>query len=375
MLLRGMKSEMSVDVGSFYNALDRMQDAALEPELWKPLIEIISQACGALGVNIMQLSGHGAVGGVLYTDSLGDIMDAYFREEWNLRDHRAKFIPLMQRSGIVLESDFSTEQQLKTLEYYKFAAKYDTRHTAVVNFSSGSDQLFFVLQRRLADGSFDADDRQHLGALRSRLLDSAKLGALFSQGDMGGRLSAFERANVACVFFDRQGYVVASNSKADALLCGDVRISHRKIRALHPKETARFEAVLQNALSPPTTPQADQIVVPLTRTGRRPLLARIERVGANMRDIFARTCAMVLFEDLEETGSTSSMVLTRLFGLTPMECTIASLLSGGMDAQEAAKHCGIGYETARTHIRSILRKTGTERQAQLCSLLGRIRLG
>lgn len=366
---------MSFDVGQFYNELDRIQDAALEPELWKPLIEKISQASGALGVNIMEPTGRQSLGGVLYTDSLGEAMDAYMDEEWYLRDHRARFGPLAQHCGVLMEGDFATENQFKTLEYYRFLAKYGLRFTAIVALSAGSAPSYFVLQRHLEDGPFSPDHRQHLMALRYRLQSSAKLSGLFYQCDMIGRLSAFERSNVACVFFDRQGYVVASNGKADALLSGDVRISNRKIKAVHVRETALFELTLNRALNSTTPPPADQMVVPLTRHRARPLLARIEKVGANLRDVFSHSCAMALFEDLDESGVTSSKVLNRLFGLTPMECTIASLLNAGMDTHEAAKHTGIGYETARTHIRSILRKTGTERQAELCTLLGRIRLG
>ena len=361
-------------LANFYSELNRMQDAVLEPDLWKSIVDNLADASGAMGINIMAPTSRGAVGRVLHTDSLADIMDAYLREEWNLRDHRARFIPLMQRSGVVLETDFSTSDQLTNLEYYKFMAKFGTRHTAVVNFSSGPDDLFFVLQRRVADGAFDADDVTHFHALRQQLQTSARTMALFSESEIYGRLAAFERASLACVILDRQGFVIATNSKADFLLKGDIRISNRKIKAFLPQETALFDAALARVIDT-SAPSTAGVKLSLKRACGRPLLAHIETAGSNFRDMFSRASAMVVFEDTDNTSSLSRTTIARMFDLTPMECTVALLLHEGHDARGVAGHCGIGYETARSHIRSILRKTGTDRQAELCSLLGRIRLG
>ncbi|MGE7368335.1 helix-turn-helix transcriptional regulator [Neorhizobium sp. NPDC001467] len=48
---------------------------------------------------------------------------------------------------------------------------------------------------------------------------------------------------------------------------------------------------------------------------------------------------------------------------------MARALLGGGSAPEVAMELGIGTETARTHFKNILRKTGTRRQVELVSLL------
>lgn len=364
---------MPVDVTRFYSLLAQFQDAAVEPERWPLLVDQIAAASGAGGVNIMAPSSSGSVGGVLFTDSLAAIMDGYLREGWDTRDHRAKFIPLMKRNGVVFETDFTRKEELVELDYYKFMAKYGFQHTAVVNFSSGADDLFFVLQRQIGEGGFENEDRAHLSALRAHLQMSSRIMALFSMGDVAGRLTAFERANVACVIFDNRGYVVATNQKADALLSGDVRILQKKIRAFWPRETATFEKMLRKVTLSENGACGE--IVTLSRSDKRPLLARIERIGPNLRDVFAKSYVMVLFEDVNDPRLISYEVLRRMFGLTPSEYKIALLLNDGADVRTIAEQSGIHYETARTHIRSILRKTGTDRQAELCLLLASIRLG
>ena len=63
-----------------------------------------------------------------------------------------------------------------------------------------------------------------------------------------------------------------------------------------------------------------------------------------------------------------------LFDLTPAETRISLLVASGMSAVDIASQHGIGYETVRSHIRSIFHKTGTRRQSELSALFGKIRL-
>ncbi len=315
----------------------------------------------------------GSVTGLMFTNSMSSIMDEHQRNGWTHRDHRAKFMPLMKRSGVVLESDFASEQDLFELEYYKFVAKFGFQHSAVVNFSSGTNDRFFVLHRKLADGGFSDKDREHFSALRSQLQMASRIMSIFAESEMRGYLAAFERANVACLFVDRRGSVVAANQKAEGLLKDDVHVFRNKLTVASSREASVFEAALNRVIgsADPTLRQ----VVTFERGDKRPILARIERVGSNLRDVFADACAMVLLEDVDQPQSISHDVLRKLFGFTLSECRVACLLGEGEDIRAIAERCGVHYETARAHMRSILKKTGTQRQAELCLLLGNIRLG
>jgi DNA-binding CsgD family transcriptional regulator len=60
-----------------------------------------------------------------------------------------------------------------------------------------------------------------------------------------------------------------------------------------------------------------------------------------------------------------------LFGLTPREREISLHLASGLDVRGTAAACGIRLETARTHIRRILSKTGSGSLYQLVSKVWR----
>ena len=62
-------------------------------------------------------------------------------------------------------------------------------------------------------------------------------------------------------------------------------------------------------------------------------------------------------------------LLRTLFGLTRAEIALTEKLANGQTLTEAAEAARISRETARTHLKSILRKTGTRRQSELTALL------
>jgi DNA-binding CsgD family transcriptional regulator len=53
------------------------------------------------------------------------------------------------------------------------------------------------------------------------------------------------------------------------------------------------------------------------------------------------------------------------FDLTPAEARLVLRLVEGDSLKSSAQALGIGYETARTTLKSVFHKTGTRRQAEL----------
>ena len=82
--------------------------------------------------------------------------------------------------------------------------------------------------------------------------------------------------------------------------------------------------------------------------------------------------ASVLIVDPERPRAVSRHLMSRLYGLTPREAALASVLSTGATVRAAAAELGITYETARTHLRRVFEKTGTSRQTELIVLLSRL---
>ena len=109
-------------------------------------------------------------------------------------------------------------------------------------------------------------------------------------------------------------------------------------------------------------------------SGRRPyhvIAAPLRRRPAPFAGI-AAPVALVLIRDSELQRPVGLDALKQGYGLTSREAELALAFSEGETLQRTADRLGIMYETARTHLRHILSKTGTSRQAELMALLQRM---
>jgi DNA-binding CsgD family transcriptional regulator len=82
-----------------------------------------------------------------------------------------------------------------------------------------------------------------------------------------------------------------------------------------------------------------------------------------------RRSAIVVMRDPDRRASVSSHVVGQLFGLTPAEATLATLLAQGADLDEAATELGIRRNTARSQLQSIFMKTNAKRQSELVRMI------
>ncbi|MGQ7817277.1 helix-turn-helix transcriptional regulator [Metapseudomonas furukawaii] len=67
-----------------------------------------------------------------------------------------------------------------------------------------------------------------------------------------------------------------------------------------------------------------------------------------------------------------SHLLADIFHLSPAEQRLAELLAQQLSPERCATILGVSINTVRTQLRALFRKTGTNRQAELGSLIGRL---
>lgn len=110
-------------------------------------------------------------------------------------------------------------------------------------------------------------------------------------------------------------------------------------------------------------------VLSLPRPDRLPLMLRLQpasRPPAAASTADAHWWLWLRDPDLE---APDGMLLRELFGLTPTEARVACLLARGDDSAGIAAALGVRTNTVQIHIKSLLAKTETRRQAQLVALL------
>jgi DNA-binding CsgD family transcriptional regulator len=109
------------------------------------------------------------------------------------------------------------------------------------------------------------------------------------------------------------------------------------------------------------------------RGGERPYLLHYLPVPSGDVLLAAHKIAGVLhIYDLGVTQGASPAALTAIFGLTDREAELASALSRRGQLGQAAAEARMAYNTARNHLQSIFRKTGTTNQVEVAQLLARL---
>ena len=78
---------------------------------------------------------------------------------------------------------------------------------------------------------------------------------------------------------------------------------------------------------------------------------------------------MIVREHSWDRRERFSLPCSSIFGLTPAQAKLALHLVAGETLRSAAVKLSISYETARTCLKKIFRKTGTCRQAELVLII------
>jgi DNA-binding CsgD family transcriptional regulator len=121
---------------------------------------------------------------------------------------------------------------------------------------------------------------------------------------------------------------------------------------------------------------ADHGFVHLSRRDQLPLIVRAHCVSRSLPDENSGALGIVLVTDPEHSPFPKQSLLQVALGLSNSEARIAAALINGASLVQAADRVGVSHETARSHLKNIFAKTGTNRQGELVVLLNRLfRLG
>ena len=114
----------------------------------------------------------------------------------------------------------------------------------------------------------------------------------------------------------------------------------------------------------------DPIIV--RRNRQSPVIIRVLPVHGAARNPFLGARALLTFAAIAPRPGPKPAVLAKIFGLTPAEAKLASLMAEGLNPEKAAEELYISRETARNQLKAVFAKTATHRQGELVALLSRL---
>ncbi|WER49041.1 helix-turn-helix transcriptional regulator [Cupriavidus sp. WKF15] len=235
--------------------------------------------------------------------------------------------------------------------------------------------IYFSLQKPIGCRPYQATDARRLGWAIPHLRQALSLRERTQDASVLDELSArvLEQFPFGLIVFAPDGKVLLSNGSGERwvrrLLPGSQGASLGQVRHDGWRLRKSFPEMLSAACSPGAAvaaqathacddsgQSASVIVLPLPPAHR---LARQ----------WQRPAALVAIREAGTAPPMLSGVLRELFGLTPSEIRLATLLTTGVGLPEASARLSIGHETARSQLKMIFNKTETGSQARLAHLL------
>jgi DNA-binding CsgD family transcriptional regulator len=190
---------------------------------------------------------------------------------------------------------------------------------------------------------------------------SARRAAAFAQ-------NALDAAGLVAITVRAGGAILHSNEGAERIFeRGDGFLRRGgKLTAASAGASRRLEAALAQATAP-HHPAASALVVergpdePAYLATVTPLVGQV-----------SQPAALILFRDPGIVHDGVAERLRALFGLTNAEAAVVIDLAGGLALRDIARNRAVQVSTLRSQLKSVARKTGCGRQAELVALIGRI---
>jgi DNA-binding CsgD family transcriptional regulator len=182
--------------------------------------------------------------------------------------------------------------------------------------------------------------------------------------------SALQLLSMAVILVDNNGEIVWANRSAEAGFVHDGGLRSQRGRVAAPtyRDTERLREMIREQAAPVDASEftggADLVLS--TGDGARPLTVHIVRLSH--REQFPSRAVVALFSVDSEKGVGSIAPFCAAYGLTAAEGRVLAELVAGKKIGIVGRRLGISEWTARTHLKHIMLKTGTKRQAEIMRL-------
>lgn len=184
-----------------------------------------------------------------------------------------------------------------------------------------------------------------------------------------------ERLLPGVVFLDARGRVVGKNRSAAHILAQDrLRLERGFLTSTNRSENEQLRALIRAVtVEAPLDARSEDARRVMTVAGREgpPLSLYLVRLIQSARGNDDTTPVACIFIGDPSSSASDGLEgsLRQIFGLTPAEAELVSLLTQGRSLKEIAATRRSALSTVRTQIRSVFRKTGTSRQGDLVRLI------
>ncbi|MBX3220950.1 MAG: hypothetical protein KF795_10545 [Labilithrix sp.] len=357
--------------------VQRIYDTADEPEGVAGVLAELSAHAGAPYGQSLVIAG----GTELVEHGFTGADESEFASYFDWRDQDPRFFAAHERPGVLLSDTIDIDRRAfeRSAIFNDYLLRSDSYYTTFGAFPLADGLVLaqaFIRGRRL--GPFSPAEIAAVMSLIPHLRRAVQLRHLVRsmREELVDLRRALDFLPAASAVLDSTGKVVCANTRAEALFRerNGVHTAHGKLTASRLSDArALAGAIAQTAIHSNASSGAAPIVPPISiaRLGKEPIAVVLFalRPQSALRDTSRAVRVIALFHDPEQHVRLKPNTVASVYGLTATEALLACAIAEGHTLANFASKRGCSEDTARTHLKRILEKTGTSRQADLVRVL------
>lgn len=349
-----------------------VDQAVLDKGRWVEVCDRLAEFIGGVGTAIVPEAAEYQVPGLVVTSSsLEGLTSTIFRDGWVNRNYRRRAIPLIKQRGFATDYDIADERALRLEPFYADLMASQKLGSFVGLQMLTTTQSFIAAVERSASAPPPDDELLERVQLARPILSA---GARASVAVGALRLESWKdlAGEGARAFFllDHLGRVIDRNAASEPLLGGAFELMQQRLRLGEPRDDRNLARLIEIACTGGQTPLPRPVFT--TVPGQGGLMIEAVRLPASLRFFHSLAAAMLIVRAVEDKAGDLPTLLRQQAGLTTAELKVALALFEGKSLTDYARAAGLSTGTARQQIKSVYRKTGTNRQNELSALIRRL---
>lgn len=351
------------------NALvDAVYEAVMEPERWPDVLDGVAAYADCRTATLVATDGL-TVAGWTGNAASANAMRAYVDNDWIAEDPTVTRAIAAGIRGFVGDHDLFGQDEIDSLPLYRrFRRPRGLGWQALTVITEAADWPIVVAVHRPYElGPVAPDAIARLDRLRPDFARAVKLAARLKREQADVTVAALERLALPAAALGADGRTKALNASFRALMPG---LAVERADRLSFVDAA-IDRLFRNRIDMGHgAHEADGLTLPVpAAAGGEALVAHLTPLAGAGQDLFGAARWLVICARVNEAGGVDPVLLQNLFGLTPAEVRVARGLASGETLSGLAAHHGLGRETVRSQLKSVMLKTRTHRQADLVRLL------
>lgn len=359
--------------------IDRVYDASVGNKAWCGLADKIALNFGSTSAVLKVQDTQGRAHLVDMTPNLViDPKHQDWADHWQRNDLWVEKSLAQGMSNIVTSRELIPDAEFEQTNFYgDWIRHLEIYHMIGAVFPVGDDLVGVIgIHRPNRSRAYQALDRSRLTQFLPHLQRAFCLHQKLARSQSGAAavIKALERAHSAIVIVDAHMSILFASRLAEQMIAQarEFAVTHGKLAIRQPGVSARLAQLITGCVQTASgIANSSGGAIAIQRGERLPLTLSVAPLHPAAME---QPAALIFIRD-PEALTTCAETLRQLFGLTHTEAVVAEALAEGRGLTEIAESLSIGMGTVRSHLKKILSKTNTRKQAELVALLLRSAAG